>query len=119
MAPKKPPPFVPKCLIDSKEATGPIAICWVCPSSVVTSSEGLSVCGTCRPTSTNETSRASGMNTRICALTKSSKKFPTDFWPVIPLTKATATENPLAADVNIIIVITAICEKYESPVSPL
>ncbi|MMZ71081.1 hypothetical protein D1872_343180 [compost metagenome] len=26
-APKKPPPFVPKCLIDSNEATGPIAIC--------------------------------------------------------------------------------------------
>ena len=35
-APKKPPPFVPKCLIDSNAATGPDAICWFFPSIVLT-----------------------------------------------------------------------------------
>ena len=31
----KPPPFVPSCLIASCEATGPSAIVWVVPSTVV------------------------------------------------------------------------------------
>ena len=34
---KKPPPFVPSCLMTSCEATGPIAIVCLAPSRVVTS----------------------------------------------------------------------------------
>ena len=37
LALKKPPPFVPSCLIASCEATGPIAIVCLAPSSVTTS----------------------------------------------------------------------------------
>ncbi len=35
LALKKPPPLVPICLMASCEATGPCAIVWVAPSTVV------------------------------------------------------------------------------------
>ena len=45
-APKKPPPFVPKSLMISKDATGPVAIYWVLPSKVSTNKGAERVCGT-------------------------------------------------------------------------
>ncbi len=54
---KKPPPFVPSCLIASWLATGPIAIVCFAPSSVVTSRYGLKFWIT--PCCTNRSARTS------------------------------------------------------------
>ena len=41
LALKKPPPFVPNCLMEIWEATGPWAIVWGLPSSVLAVVEAL------------------------------------------------------------------------------
>lgn len=109
LAPIWPPPFVPKCLIDSSAATGPTAICCSDPERVVTLMVGFNVCGTCSATSSMAIRKAAGRNTRVMAFTKSSKKLPTVApFVVTARIKAMATHSPVAADVNIIMMITAI-----------
>ena len=118
-APKKPPPFVPICLIDSRAATGPIAISCILPSIVVTVLVPDKVCGTPWLTKRIPTIIDSGNKTLVVTLVISTKKFPIPFLPIIPLIKAIAAEKPVAADVNIIKIITIIWLKWESPDSPL
>ena len=59
----KPPPLVPSSLIASWLAIGPSAIVCFAPSSVVTSTEPASVCGTPSATRTSATTIESGSRT--------------------------------------------------------
>ena len=110
LAPKKPPPFVPKCLIDSSAAIGPLAISCNFPSKVVTVILEAKFCGTPCQTRNKPTKKDIGNKKRVMMRMKSTQKFPIGF-PNKPRIIAIHAAQPLAAEVNIIIIITNICDK--------
>ena len=117
LAPKNPPPLVPKCLIASKAATGPAPSSWFLPSIVLIKILELKFWITPWDTNNNPTIIDAGNKNLVMIFIKSTKKFPI-FSPSIPLIIATQAAYPLAAEVNIIIIITNIWEKYDKPDSP-
>ncbi len=109
LALKKPPPFVPSCMIAICDAAGPSAIvCWVrsapsapgVASSSSTVAEASKVCTTPRETSTSASRQESGIKTCTVERTRSTQKEPTVVLArrAKPRMSATSTAMPVAAE---------------------
>src|SRR5262245_44466298 len=117
---KKPPPFVPSCLMISWLATGPIAIVCFAPSSVVTSRYGLKFWIIPCCTNNSESRSDAGRSTYSVPRTRSTQKLPNR--PAerraMPRTNATATAMPTAADAKLWNASWLICDRYDIVDSP-
>ena len=94
---KKPPPFVPNCLIASCDATGPCAIvCVPAPSSTVTTSYGFRFCTTPCDTKTRATTTQTGSRIQSRPRVVSTQKLPIVSCSrrAMPRMKATASAMP-------------------------
>ena len=100
LAPKKPPPFSPSCLIASKPATGPRPRIWVAPSRVITLTGPPRVMGTPLISRIKPNPRLRGSSTRVSERIRSLWKLPRGR-PQMPRIKAKPTARPVAAEVNI------------------
>jgi hypothetical protein len=101
LALKKPPPFVPSCLMASCEATGPPRTSWLPPATVVIASCGRKFWMTPPATRRIAATNAMGRRIRTLARTRSDQKFPTR--PSVsdrenPRTSAMATAMPTAPE---------------------
>ncbi len=100
LALKYPPPLVPSCLIASCEATGPPAIPWCWPATVVTMWVACRFCSAPWAIRTTAATAAMGRRMRMTIRVRSTQKFPRvfDCFRVRPRMSATATAMPAAAD---------------------
>ena len=91
LAPKKPPPLVPRCLMISSAAMGPCAMICLVPSMVVTTVLAMKFCGTPCHTSSRPPTIEKGIMIRVVIRTRSTKKLPTFSLvrPASPRIKAT------------------------------
>ena len=118
---KKPPPLVPSILIATCEATGPVAMVWRAPSSVVAS-----IGAGERLRHARATIRTSAKTTQIGSRTKrvmrvrSTQKLPTlrAEARAKPRITATATAMPVAAETKFCTVSPAIWVRWLIVVSP-
>lgn len=100
LGPKKPPPFVPSCLIATKAAAGPRAMVCTAPSSVVTVAAPSKLIGTPRRAMKQATIIARGSRTQNDARWRSRKKLPMLACPPMPRAKAASAAMPVAAETN-------------------
>jgi hypothetical protein len=117
---EEPPPLVPSILIATWLATGPVAMVWRAPSSVVASIEPARVCGTPRATRTSARTAAIGSSTKRVMRVRSTQKLPTLFADARakPRITATATAMPVAAETKFCPVSPAIWVRWPMVVSP-
>ena len=76
-APRKPPPLVPRCLMISSAAMGPMAMVWKVPSSVFTTMLASKFWGTPCHTSSRPPTMENGSSRRVVMRVRSAKKLPT------------------------------------------
>ena len=77
LAPRKPPPLVPKCLMISRAAMGPMAMVWKVPSRVFNTTLESKFWGTPCHTSNRPPTMENGSNRRVVMRVRSAKKLPT------------------------------------------
>jgi hypothetical protein len=117
---KKPPPLVPSSLMTSCDATGPSASVDGPPVSVLKSTYGDSVWMTPCETRNSAPTTLIGSRMYSSVRIRSAQKLPSVF-PLrraIPRITAATTAMPTAAETKFWTASPAICEKYESVVSP-
>ena len=77
LAPRKPPPLVPRCLMETKEAMGPMAMVWKVPSRVFNTTLESKFWGTPCHTSNRPPTMENGSSRRVVMRVRSAKKLPT------------------------------------------